>query len=179
MNESVSNRPGKRRVFFVITAAIVVLLVLIVVFCTCTDTGRMIRKVGIPYQVTWSYEPEGYGYTLYICQTKEDMVACALKKLFSTKDGATIASVDRGEELQIMHSYAENGTPKTELLYLFLVEDRSFEQEGVKEYDYKGLTHYTFQLVDNKLVILCITETDKYNSGELRQIGLDAYDGLN
>lgn len=43
--------------------------------------------------------------------------------------------------------------------------------------NYKGLTHYTIQPAGDALVILCITETDKYNSDELRQIVINVYNG--
>ena len=174
MKKSAIQISGKMRAW-IILSAIIALVLLALVFFTCTNTGRLIRKVGIPYRVEWSCEPEGFGHTLYVCQTKQGMAACSLKNPSSRADGAAVASVDRGTELQLMRSYADNGTPKTESLYLFLVTDSHFEATGVKSFDYKGATHYTIQPAGDALVILCITETDKYSSDELWQIGMDAY----
>ena len=175
MRKAASQMSGKTRAR-IILSAVIALVLLVLILLTCTNTGRLIRKVGIPCRVVWSYEPEGFGHTLYVCQTKQSIVACSLKNSSKT-DGAAVASVDRGAELQLMRSYSDNGTPKTEFLYLFLVTDGHFKETGVKNYDYNGLTHYTIQMVGDALVILCITETDKYSSDELRQIGIDAYNG--
>ena len=174
MKEATSPVSGKNRAWIALSGAIALVLLVLILLLTCTNTGRLFRKVGIPCRVEWSCEPEGYGHTLYVCQTKQSMAACALKNASQT-DGAAVASVDCGEELQLMRSYADNGTPKTEFLYLFLVMDGHFKETGVKNYDYKGLTHYTIQPVGDALVILCITETDIYSSDELRQIGINAY----
>ena len=166
---------GKRRVFCCIIIVVVLVALLLTVFFTCTDMGRLFRIVGPSYHIEWSHQPQGYGHTLYVCQAKEGIVACALSNLTSQDAKGVVCTLNNGTELQMMRSYAENGKPKTEFLFLYLVSNCEYERNDVMRFDYKGLSHFTIQPVGTRLLILCITETDKYSGDELRQLGIDTY----
>lgn len=164
-----------QRIICLIIVAIIVAAVLLTVFFTCTNTGRLICNMGPSYQIVWSFQPKGYGHTLFVCRVKDDTTVFALRDISNQDAKAVVCTVKDNTELQMMRSYVENGNPKTEFLYLFLVAGYDFERNDVSHFDYKGLTQFTIQPIEDLLVVLCITETDKYNSDELRQIGINAY----
>lgn len=178
--ETAGRRPGKggagmrsKRKAIIAACAVVILLAAALVFFTCTEAGRLARTVGIPCQVEWSERAEEYGYTLYLCRTKEGPQACALRDLASGTGAST--AVGRGPEVALMRSYVENGAPKTRMLRMSIVTDPGIAPKGTMEFDAQN-GHFTIRQAGDTLIILCDTESAEC-ADHSREIGLEAYTG--
>ena len=140
--------------------------------------GQLLLKSGFDYNIAWGKVMDDYGLNLCIMERSEtgELKACATKHSMFGEQKALEPSeyVEDGmAQLYTGRAFAENGEPKTENLALFAQRVPDIEKYEQMNFEYKALTDIEVSIVDDILIVLCMTRTDEHSFEELLAVAME------